>query len=398
MLKKLFLSCYSYELDVAVELKKNLEYAFKSNLEIESPLSDMKCGDDWKEYLKTRLSDCDGLISLISPSYVKSAWLVAEFVPFWLSEKTIFPVTIGFEDKSTDIFKLITDKYLIARLENPDDVEKLLDAIAEFYSAPKPELKYLNRIVNDCYREYNNTVARENESDSERYTFVQNRNVQRYIKNSTVWQCSLRKDSQGILSAVCQKELKFISVGNNIRYLEMPLRALDEEGITFNDIYVDASGRKATIGSIRKLEESVFKYRINFHPALKQGDIVEIKYKISIPQCKLATREKAFEFITNSDRIEIRQESITTTIDAPTDEFYFKIMITLESGVTPQEIQAKCNNIINTDELEFIRTNKCYSEIFKPEEDCIMELTRRKPKVGITYIFSWLLPNQDDVY
>jgi len=393
MEKKLFLSCYSNELKVALQLKNNLEFAFK-NLKVESPLDDMKCGDEWKDYIKKRLTDSDGLISLITPAYAKRPWCIAEFIPFWMEGKKVFPVTIGFEDTSSDIFRLITDKYQTARIEDTDDVEKLLEAIAEFCGASRPDRKYLDGIVNDCKREYNNVVAEESGID---IFFVGNRYIRRYLKNSTVWQCSLSKEHKGVLSATCTKELSFISASNDTRYLEMPLRALSEDGITFDVTDCETGGKKAIIGSIVKSSESVFTYRISFKPALRQGETIKLNYKIKIPQYKLATKEKALEFITKSDRIELRKENIAVRIDAPTDEFNFKVIISPECSVIPHEIQAKFNNNINTEELEFIHANKCYTDAFHAVEGCALELKRHKPRPGITYVFSWELPGEDDL-
>ena len=397
MHKKLFLSCYSAELAVARALKSGLEYAFKKNLDIELPMDGMKCGDDWTEYIKERLSDCDGLISIITPAYAKRAWCIAEFVPFWMAGKKVFPVTIGFEDASTDIFKLVTDKYQTARLEDSDDVEKLLEAIGAFCGAPRPEKKYLDEIVNECGRAYSNIIAGENGIDADRDVIIRNRYIRQYLKNATVWECALSKEHQGVLSAICTKELDFISASNDTRYLEMPLRALSEEGISFDVIDADAGGKKVSIGTIVKSEESVFSYRINFRPALKQGETIKIKYKIAIPQYKLATRERAFEFAQKSERIELRKESITARLDAPTNEFSFRIVLAPECSVTPQEIQAKWNNAINTEELEFIRANKSYTDTFDAVTGCCLELRRQKPKLGIVYTFSWELPSENEI-
>jgi len=397
MVKKLFLSCYSNELAVALELKNNLEYAFKESLEIESPLEDIKCGDDWKEYIKERLSDCDGLISLISPAYAKRAWCIAEFIPFWIGGKKVFPVTIGFEDASTDIFKLITDKYQTARLEDMEDIQKLLEAISEFCGVSRPDKKYLDGIVNGCNREYKNIIAEESGVDADREVFTQNRYIRQYINNSTVWECSLNKEHSGVLSATCIKDLSIIIASNDTRYLEMPLRALSEEGIVFDEIEADASGKKVSIGSLIKSEESVYTYKVSFKPALKQGETVRVKYRIIIPQYKLATQEKAFEYIQKSERIDLREESIAYRVDAPTDKFSFKIVFAPECSVTPKEIQAKFNNIINTEELEKIRADKSYSDTFSALSGCVLELKRTKPKPGISYIFSWELPRENEL-
>ena len=398
MTKKLFLSCYSKELSVANELKKHLEYGFNPNLTIESPLEDMKCGDDWRNYIKDHLRDCDGLISLITPAYAKRAWCIAEFIPFWMADKKVFPVTIGFEDTSTDIFRLIADKYQTARLEDAGDVEKLLEAIGEFCGASKPNIKYLDNIVTGCGHEYNKIIAEESGIDADKVLFSGNRYIRQFLSNSTVWEFSLNKSEQGVLSAICTKELSFVIACDDTKYIEMPLRALTEENIDFEVINFDAGGKKVNIGSLTKSAESVFTYRINFKPALKRGEAITIKYKIIIPQCKLATTEKALEVAssTKSERIELRKESISVRIDAPTDRFCTRVIFAPECNVAPQEIQAKWNNEINTEELDFIRSNKCYTDTFHEEDGCVLELIRQKPKPGITYSFSWALPSQAD--
>ncbi|MDR0424219.1 MAG: toll/interleukin-1 receptor domain-containing protein [Clostridiales Family XIII bacterium] len=396
--KKLFLSCYSDELAVALELKNNLEYAFKQSLAIESPLDDMKCGDDWKEYIKERLADCDGLISLVTPAYAKRAWCIAEFIPFWVAGKNVFPVTIGFEDASTDIFKLVTDKYQTARLEDSDDVKKLLEAIAEFCGAPRPGIKYLDDIVNGCSREYSNIIAEESGIDAGQDIIARNRYIRRYLKNATVWECALNDEHRGVLSATCTKELCFVSASNDTQYVSMPLRALSEEGISFDKLDYDAGGKRVNIGNIVKSEESVFSYRINFRPALRQGETIKISYRINIPQYKPATKERAFEFAQKSERIELRKENVTIRLDAPADELSCKIVLAAECGVTPRELQVKWNNAINTEELDFIRANKSYTNTFDAEVGCVMELRRQKPKPGLVYVFSWDLPSESEIY
>ncbi|MDR3086035.1 MAG: toll/interleukin-1 receptor domain-containing protein [Christensenellaceae bacterium] len=397
--KRLFLSCFSEEVAMAAELKKSLEYAFKDELVIVAPLDDLKCGDDWKEYIRAELDACDGLISLITPAYARRAWCIAEFVPFWMAGKRVFPVTMGFEGASADLFKLITDRYQTARLEDSRAVEKLLEAIADFCGAEKPDREYLDAIVGGCQLKYDQIIAKESAAGAGSGAAKLNPFIERYLKNSTVWEYSLNEAQPGVLSAACAKEIQFISASDNTQYLEMPLRALSADGISIRLEEADAGGKAVRLGDIAPTKNKTsYSYKIRFTPPLSKGEVVKLRYSIAIPQCKCATSEKAWEFARDNRLIDPHKESTTVRVDAQTDAFNLKIVLAPGCRVAPLEIQARQGgSAVHTEELEHIREHSCYSSGYDPAAGYVMELRRERPPLGTYYTFSWGLPSKDEL-
>jgi hypothetical protein len=113
-------------------------------------------GEKWKETIKNNLTDCNAGLFVITPGFLKSAWLTAEFTAFWLQGKKAFVIYIGDIDLNSLLAPILDCQN--ARLENDESIRNLIESLSRELSAEDDpiEIPYdiVGSIVSNCQVEY----------------------------------------------------------------------------------------------------------------------------------------------------------------------------------------------------------------------------------------------------
>lgn len=158
----LFISHSSDEYLVSKEMKTCLNNAFKGKIECVNASEDLGSGQAWKEFIKKNLNLCDACIILLSPSFIKSLWSVAEFTAFWFRDKPIFILCMG----SIEIDKLpfIPMRDLqITSLEDEDKISVFLKNISQIIGEERIPYTFAQVIRNNCMAAYKKSLKNKNE-------------------------------------------------------------------------------------------------------------------------------------------------------------------------------------------------------------------------------------------
>ncbi len=132
---RVFLSYGSTDQTLAYELKSRLESAFPGAIRLFLSSADILPGEQWKESIKKGVRECDALLLLLSPRYVKRPWAYIEWAPFWIEGRKTYIVNTS----DVDVQELVSPMRdtQLAHLFNESDVRKLLLAMAKDMAALK---------------------------------------------------------------------------------------------------------------------------------------------------------------------------------------------------------------------------------------------------------------------
>lgn len=124
-----FLSHSSFDADLALYLKKELERIF-SDIEVfvSSDPTDLPPGVKWPKEIQKALENAKVLLILATNRSLARPWIWFEAGTFWLTDKSIIPICLG-KVRKGDLPAPLRDLEAIDG-DNPDDVRNLLNTIA----------------------------------------------------------------------------------------------------------------------------------------------------------------------------------------------------------------------------------------------------------------------------
>ena len=83
-MNKIFISIATKEKILGEVFSKTIDHVFDGK--ITCSLLDLKPGDEWKRKLKQNLSECNILVSFLTPYYTERPWAYVEWAAFWFEE------------------------------------------------------------------------------------------------------------------------------------------------------------------------------------------------------------------------------------------------------------------------------------------------------------------------
>lgn len=124
---RLFLSHAATDLEVAEALKLRLEEI--PGVECFLLATDIAPGDDWEQRIRRAARECDAIVCLVTPEYIRRPWFYAEWAAFWFQEgKTWFLLML--DTSLDDVFEVMRRRQS-AFLNDRRSVERLLTALAQ---------------------------------------------------------------------------------------------------------------------------------------------------------------------------------------------------------------------------------------------------------------------------
>ena len=121
---KLFISHCGFDHEVAELL--NLKFSDIPGISCYLQAIDIYPGDDWQKRIKNAAKECDEIVLLMTPEYLKRPWFYSEWAIFWFQEK---PWTLLILDATLeDAFEPMRKSH-VAYLDNERSVETLLERL-----------------------------------------------------------------------------------------------------------------------------------------------------------------------------------------------------------------------------------------------------------------------------
>jgi len=383
-MKSVFLSHNSNESELAKVFRAQLSNAFTTKLRIVSTSADCHAGEDWQEFIKKSLLDCDAAIFLLTPEYQKRPWLVAEYTAFWLAEdKKTFLLSIG-DIVPDELFSTLRSQQ-VSKLEESASVAGFIKNLGEFILESGEEIPYasLSALSEKCQEAYR------------LFEINATKGKTRYKLHSTKWDFALNGDNE-TLSGTCTRREHFFAGDEYNQFL--PVRIMQAANILQFDrsehceleILKDRTNGE-TIPE--RIDGNDISWRLVFNPPLRPGEEVDIEYKISIPKYKVASMEKMNEY--NKKIVEESGdfskakslESLTKKIDFPTEKFCYAIDFPENYQVITREPTARrYRDVIN------ISTSDAHWKKVENSNRWAFQLEAHSPKEGTVYSITWEPP------
>jgi len=126
---KLFISFTSKDLELAEEIHKQLNNAFKGKVDVFISSQSLSPGERWIDRIKSTLSEFDAILCLITPNSIVKQWIFVEWSAFWLNNKDIF-ITLSDTSLSDNLIQPIKEtQYLL--INRRSDIESLFKVLSE---------------------------------------------------------------------------------------------------------------------------------------------------------------------------------------------------------------------------------------------------------------------------
>jgi len=152
---KIFISHSSKESNIAKCIKLYLNNGFKGAVNFFLS-EEIGIGEKWKDAIKNNLNDCNAGLFVITPEFLKSAWLTAEFTAFWLQGKKAFVIYVGDIDFSNLLSPILDCQS--AKLEEVESIKNLVESLSKELSLGRTPIEtpydIVNNIVSACQNEY----------------------------------------------------------------------------------------------------------------------------------------------------------------------------------------------------------------------------------------------------
>ncbi|UOY02633.1 toll/interleukin-1 receptor domain-containing protein [Blastococcus sp. PRF04-17] len=124
--RRIFISHAAYDTPVAKVMKDVLGRAGVGRTFLDA--DDLRPGDHWLPRMKEAITDCDALITLLTPQFVNRPWMSAEWACFWAAEKTTYVLRLAVPRDA--VFQPMQGSQ-DADLDSVASVVAFLDAVAE---------------------------------------------------------------------------------------------------------------------------------------------------------------------------------------------------------------------------------------------------------------------------
>ncbi|HMR48564.1 MAG TPA: toll/interleukin-1 receptor domain-containing protein [Arachnia sp.] len=293
--KKLFVSSSLTESSLAAEVITQLSNAFKGALGFDHA-RDLGAGDMWKAWIRKSLNDCDAGLFLVTPRYLASQWLSAEFTAFWVSEKPIFILLFpGVE--SSDLFTPMRDDYQATAIDDTDGIKRFLTNLATLSGTQRVPFEHTDLIsfrAHEAFKECEATQPRDPGivDPSSQVPDVATYPRRHLLMDST-WDLELGADGDSLRATSTRTE-HFVCQSPVMHYVPvvvaqaaniLPFQA--EAGFDVELLGYEYPRGRVAISKKSIVPGGNYSFQLDFHPPLTDGTEVQVHYRFTIPALKV---------------------------------------------------------------------------------------------------------------
>jgi len=129
-MNKIFISIASKEKILGEAFSRKIDHVFDGKLSCS--LLELKPGDEWKRKIKQNLTECNILVSFLTPFYTERPWAYVEWAAFWFSEDK-HTILILPEQSSNQISQLFDPFHDVqaAFIDDEESIRLVLQKIQE---------------------------------------------------------------------------------------------------------------------------------------------------------------------------------------------------------------------------------------------------------------------------
>ena len=171
-MSKIFISVASKEKALGEIFSRSVDHIFNGNLTCQ--LLELKPGDEWKRQIKSNLSECDILVSFLTPFFIEKPWAYVEWAAFWLSEDK-YTFLILPEQYNASISQLFDPFHDVqaAFINDEESIENILLKIQQISGgvAGRSFKSEGNKLSKDLCIEYNEILMKRK---TEKYSIYKN--------------------------------------------------------------------------------------------------------------------------------------------------------------------------------------------------------------------------------
>lgn len=401
---RLFVSSSLAENRLAKTVIDQLSNAFTGELRF-THAQELAAGDMWKTWIRETLRECDAGLFLVTPRYVTSQWLSAEFTAFWLSGKPIY-ILLFPEVEISGIFAPMRDDYQATSVSDIDGMRRFIRNLSELCDIsriPYEHTDLLSFRALETFDELRKETAPKDIIHPEDYVPDDSTFPRRHILYDLQWDLCLADDRDALKATatrlehfICQSPVMHyvpvnVAQGANL----LPFRA--DEGFDVELLEFEYPNGRVSISNKRIVAGGNYSFRLDFHPPLTAGAEVKVRYRFTIPALKVANREKLRELFQQNPEMEMRNyESFVIQVLNPTDVYRYTLNFAPECWVTPLPPEASWRGAPFAEESVTL-LHGAYSAARDDDGGYTLQIERRKPTVHTRYTLKWGLPSRDDL-
>lgn len=405
--KRIFVSASTAEKPVAEALITQLNNAFEGDLVFTNSARDLAAGDQWKSWIRTNLSECDAGLFLITPTYLASPWLVAEFIVFWLAEKPIF-LLLADGVRPEDLFRPMQDDYQTTSLSDTEGLRRFMRNLSDLVGRERTPYEFTELLsfkcveaLKSCDEERNSSVSPS--TDPSELVPADSTFDRRHRNYEAAWTMSLNEDHE-TLRGECVRTEHVVCQSGMIHYIPItvaqaanivPFDRAAEYPVELLD-YEYPKGR-VTITRKELSASGDFSFRVRFTPPLTQGVEARFTCRFMIPSLKVANVDHLRELLQANEDAELRNyESFTIQVHDPTDRFIYSVSFPDDCLIEPELPDVTWRRSPIAKESAALLQG-AYACTTTEGQGWQMRLERDHPIVETRYTFKWKLPRRSDL-
>ncbi len=401
---KLFVSSSLVESHLATTVIAQLSNAFTGALQF-THARDLGAGDLWKAWIRKSLNECDAGLFLVTPRYVSSQWLSAEFTAFWLSEKPIY-VLLFPDIEASNLFAPMRDDYQATSIGDADGLKKFLTNLAQLCGRERVPYEHTDLIsfkALEAFEECQPTAAPEpGVIDPYDNAPADSTYPRRHRLLDLTWDLELGDDGDTLRATstrteqfICQSPvMHYVRVAVSQKANLLPFRT--DEDFDVELLEADCQNRRVDIGG-KSVSSEGYSFQLNFHPPLEAGTEVKVRYRFTLPALKVGTKEKLRAVLLENPDLELRSfESFVIQVLNPTDQYRYTVNFAPNCLIDPLPPEATWRGAPYTDETATLQKG-AYSCTRTQDGGYSMRIERTKPAVQTRYTLKWQLPSRNDM-
>lgn len=403
--KKIFVSSSLTESSLAAEVITQLSNAFMGALGFDHA-HDLGAGDMWKRWIHKSLNTCDAGLFLVTPRYLTSQWLSAEFTALWLSEKPIYILLFpGVE--TSDLFAPMRDDYQATAIDNKEGIKRFLANLAKLSETPRVPFEHAELISFRAVEVFKQCEAAQPREpgivDPSSQVPDASTYPRRHLLMDSTWDLELGDDGDS-LKATSTRTEHFICQSPVMHYVRVAVAQAanilpfqPEAGFDVELLGYEYPGGRVGISRKRIMPGGNYSFQLDFHPPLANGTEVQVHYRFTIPALKVAHKEKLRELLQENSDIELRNyESFVIQVLDPTDVFRYTVNFAPDCWVDPAPPEVTWRRAPYVDESAALLKGGYVS---RRNEDggWQLRIERVKPVTETRYTLKWHLPQREDL-
>lgn len=399
---KIFVSSSLTESHLAKTVITQLSNAFTGDVQF-THARDLGAGDLWKAWVRKSLTECDAGLFLVTPRYVASQWLSAEFTAFWLAEKPIY-ILLFPEIEASDLFAPMKDDYQATGIDDTEGLKKVLTNLAQLCGKDRVPYEHTDLIsfkAQEAFKECEPPTLDPSILDPTINAPDDSTFPRRHKLLDLTWDLELSEDhdtlratSTRIEHFVCQSPvMHYVPVVVAQAANVLPFKA--EEGFDAEILDYDYPNGRVALGNKSVAAGGNYSFHLHFHPPLERGTEVKVRYRFTVPALKVANKEKLRALFHDNSELEMRSyESFVIQVQNPTDLYRYTLNFAPNCWIDPLPPEATWRGAPFMDESAMLLKGAYYCHR-NADGGYSMRIERNKPAVQTRYTLRWQLPNKD---